>query len=68
MRAAGSACARRSLGQPPSVQGAEQTVGAVPPFGEQRAVIDQAAAVAILQSWLDERLAAMAGTQEGSDA
>lgn len=35
---------------------------------EQRAVIDQAAAVAILQSWLDERLAAMAGTQEGSDA
>ncbi|REM93128.1 Holliday junction resolvase RuvX, partial [Mycobacterium tuberculosis] len=30
--------------------------------------IDQAAAVAILQSWLDERLAAMAGTQEGSDA
>lgn len=28
---------------------------------EQRAVIDQAAAVAILQSWLDQRRAAMAG-------
>jgi putative holliday junction resolvase len=30
---------------------------------EQRAVIDQAAAVAILQSWLDERRAALAGPQ-----
>jgi putative Holliday junction resolvase len=28
---------------------------------EQRAVIDQAAAVAILQSWLDQRRAALAG-------
>jgi putative Holliday junction resolvase len=28
---------------------------------QQRAVIDQAAAVAILQSWLDQRRAAMAG-------
>jgi putative Holliday junction resolvase len=28
---------------------------------EQRAVIDQAAAVAILQSWLDQRRAAAAG-------
>jgi putative Holliday junction resolvase len=28
---------------------------------EQRAVIDQAAAVAILQSWLDQRRAAVAG-------
>jgi putative pre-16S rRNA nuclease len=33
---------------------------------EQRAVIDQAAAVAILQSWLDERRAALAkGVAEG---
>jgi putative Holliday junction resolvase len=32
---------------------------------EQRAVIDQAAAVAILQSWLDQRRAAVAG--ESSD-
>ncbi|OSC37107.1 Holliday junction resolvase RuvX [Mycobacterium decipiens] len=34
---------------------------------DQRAVIDQAAAVAILQSWLDERRAAMARTKDGSD-
>jgi len=33
---------------------------------EQRAVIDQAAAVAILQSWLDERRASLAkGVTEG---
>jgi putative Holliday junction resolvase len=30
---------------------------------EQRAVIDQAAAVAILQSWLDQRRATMAGAE-----
>lgn len=33
---------------------------------EQRAVIDQAAAVAILQSWLDQRRAARAGAGAGS--
>ena len=32
---------------------------------EQRAVIDQAAAVAILQSWLDQRRAAQAGPVAG---
>jgi putative Holliday junction resolvase len=31
----------------------------------QRAVIDQAAAVAILQSWLDQRRAAVAGSASG---
>jgi putative Holliday junction resolvase len=35
---------------------------------EQRAVIDQAAAVAILQSWLDQRRAALAGPREATDA
>jgi putative holliday junction resolvase len=35
---------------------------------EQRAVIDQAAAVAILQSWLDQRRAALASPGEGTDA
>lgn len=35
---------------------------------EQRAVIDQAAAVAILQSWLDQRRAARAGAGAGSGA
>jgi putative Holliday junction resolvase len=30
---------------------------------DQRAVIDQAAAVAILQSWLDQRRAALAGSE-----
>jgi putative holliday junction resolvase len=33
---------------------------------EQRAVIDQAAAVAILQSWLDQRRATMAGTESAA--
>ena len=33
---------------------------------EQRAVIDQAAAVAILQSWLDQRRAAIAGTESAA--
>jgi len=33
---------------------------------EQRAVIDQAAAVAILQSWLDQRRAARAGAGSGA--
>jgi putative holliday junction resolvase len=32
---------------------------------EQRAVIDQAAAVAILQGWLDQRRATMAGADSG---
>jgi len=35
---------------------------------QQRAVIDQAAAVAILQSWLDQRRAALAGPGEATDA
>jgi putative Holliday junction resolvase len=35
---------------------------------EQRAVIDQAAAVAILQSWLDQRRAALARAGEATDA
>jgi putative holliday junction resolvase len=35
---------------------------------EQRAVIDQAAAVAILQSWLDQRRAAVAGSGAESAA
>jgi len=34
---------------------------------EQRAVIDQAAAVAILQSWLDQRRAAAAGAGGGAN-
>ncbi|OBG75271.1 Holliday junction DNA helicase RuvA [Mycobacterium sp. E2462] len=34
---------------------------------EQRAVIDQAAAVAILQSWLDQRRAARTGPGEAGD-
>jgi putative holliday junction resolvase len=33
---------------------------------EQRAVIDQAAAVAILQSWLDQRRATMAGAESAA--
>jgi putative Holliday junction resolvase len=33
---------------------------------DQRAVIDQAAAVAILQSWLDQRRATQAGSQAGA--
>jgi putative holliday junction resolvase len=33
---------------------------------EQRAVIDQAAAVAILQSWLDQRRATLAGTESAA--
>ena len=33
---------------------------------EQRAVIDQAAAVAILQSWLDQRRAMMAGAESAA--
>jgi putative Holliday junction resolvase len=32
---------------------------------EQRAVIDQAAAVAILQSWLDQRRASLTGPVAG---
>ena len=35
---------------------------------EQRAVIDQAAAVAILQSWLDQRRAAGSGSVPGESA
>jgi putative Holliday junction resolvase len=38
------------------------------PAREQRAVIDQAAAVAILQSWLDQRRTALAGPGEATDA
>jgi putative Holliday junction resolvase len=34
---------------------------------EQRAVIDQAAAVTILQSWLDQRRAAVAGFEAGAE-
>jgi putative holliday junction resolvase len=33
---------------------------------DQRAVIDQAAAVAILQSWLDQRRATQAGSEAGA--
>jgi putative holliday junction resolvase len=33
---------------------------------DQRALIDQAAAVAILQSWLDQRRATMAGAESAA--
>ena len=36
------------------------------PAKDQRAVIDQAAAVAILQSWLDRRRATQAGSEAGA--